>query len=293
MSDTIPEPLEPIAGWHAVEVAAAAVSLDLSPVVVGPIDRPFRLASLTKPLVGWAVMVAVEERVVDLDETVEGAPPGATLRHLLAHAGGLPFEGTESVAIPGTTRIYSNSGFELIGSHLEHRSQIPMADYLREAVFEPLGMTATELVGSPAHGVWSSVADLIRFLSEVLDPRLIATSTAEQALMTQYPSIGGIVPGVGRFEPCPWGLGFEIAGDKSPHWTGRRRSPRTVGHFGGAGTMMWADPVTRLGVIALTDLPFDRWSGTAVRSWAELSDHVVTTFGHGDSAVGTASGDEG
>ena len=51
------------------------------------------------------------------------------------------------------------------------------------------------------------------------------------------------MPGVGSFDPCPWGLGVEIHGAKHPHWMGRANSPETFGHFGGAGTMMWVDPI--------------------------------------------------
>jgi CubicO group peptidase (beta-lactamase class C family) len=76
-------------------------------------------------------------------------------------------------------------------------------------------------------------------------------------------------------------LGLEIVGNKSPHWTGRHNSPRTVGHFGGAGTMMWADPVADVGLVALADRPFDDWSETALVRWPELSDAVLEQVGAG------------
>ena len=50
-----------------------------------------RLASVSKPVTALATLVAAEEGVVDLDEPA--GPPGSTVRHLLAHASGLPFEG--------------------------------------------------------------------------------------------------------------------------------------------------------------------------------------------------------
>ena len=89
------------------------------------------------------------------------------------------------------------------------------------------------------------------------------------------------MPGIGRFDPCPWGLGLELRGEKWPHWTGSTNSPATYGHFGGAGTMAWWDPVHRCGVVALTDLAFDRWSVEAMRAWPALSDTVIATIGHG------------
>ena len=80
-----------------------------------------------------------------------------------------------------------------------------------------------------------------RFLAELQRPTLL-DDDQRRRYRPQFPDLAGIVPGVGRFDPCPWGLGFEIRGRKSPHWTGRTNSPATFGHFGGAGTMMWVDP---------------------------------------------------
>jgi CubicO group peptidase (beta-lactamase class C family) len=111
-------------------------------------------------------------------------------------------------------------------------------------------------------------------MNELLAPTLVSSATGAQMTRIHYPDLAGIVPGVGRFDPCPWGLGVEIKGAKSPHWMGRDPSARTFGHFGGAGTMAWADPDSGRTLVALTDLPFDRWGGTAVRHWGTLSDLV-------------------
>ena len=96
--------------------------------VAGEHDRPFELASVTKVLTATAVLVAVEEEIVALDEPA--GPPGSTVRHLLAHASGLPFEGSTPVAAPGKRRIYSNAGFELLGEIVAERSGIDFASYL-------------------------------------------------------------------------------------------------------------------------------------------------------------------
>ena len=68
---------------------------------------------------------------------------------------------------------------------------------------------------------------------------------------------------------------MEIHGAKHPHWMGATNSPAAFGHFGGAGTMLWIDPVARVSVIALTDRSFDEWATDALRLWPELSDAVV------------------
>ena len=67
-----------------------------------------------------------------------------------------------------------------------------------------------------------------------------------QATSVAFPGLRGVLPGVGRFDPLDWGLGFEVRGSKSPHWTGTRNSPATFGHFGGTGTFLWVDPAAGL-----------------------------------------------
>ena len=134
--------------WPVDHVAAAVVGPDGSTHTVGDVERRFRLASITKVLTGWATLIAVEEGIVALDQPA--GQPGCTLRHLLAHAGGYPFDGAQPIAPPGRRRIYSNGGIELAAAAVADAASMPFADYLREAVLEPLGMASTELRGSPA-----------------------------------------------------------------------------------------------------------------------------------------------
>lgn len=268
--------LDLTAGWPVPAVSAAVVRAGVTIATVGDANRVQRLASISKPIAAWATLVAVEEAVVELDQAV--GQPGCTLRHLLAHAGGYPFDGDVPIAAPETTRIYSNSGIELAARTVASASGIPFATYLREAVFDQLGMGSSELRGSAAHGVHSNLADLCRFVDEVQRPTLIAPATAAEAERTHYPALAGIVPGVGRYELCPWGLGFEVRGDKQPHWTGTTNSPRTFGHFGGSGTMFWIDPERDLALVALADRDFDEWAADALRVWPELSDAVIAEF---------------
>ncbi len=268
--------LHQVAAWPVDHVAAAIVTPD-SIDLVGDPEREFRLASLSKCVTGWATMVAVEEGIVTLDGPIarRDVPEGATLRHLLSHASGLPFEGDQALARPGQRRIYSNTGIERVAAIVAEAADMSFVRYVHEAIVEPLGMTRTELRGSAASAVWSTVADTAVFVREMLAPRLLAAETVAEVTSVQYPELAGIVPGVGTFNPCPWGLGVEIKGAKSPHWTGRASSPATFGHFGGAGTMMWADPIAGVGAVALTDRPFDDWADIALRRWPEFSDAVL------------------
>lgn len=265
--------LQVVDRWPVDHVAVGVVRHDELVASRGDAHRVFRLASISKMLSAWAVLVAVEEGTVTLDDAA--GPPGATLRHLLAHAAGYGFDTAVPITRPERNRIYSNTGIEVAAAHVAEQAGIPFADYLREAVFGPLGMTHSELRGSPAHAVHSTLTDLAAFARELLRPRLVSRATADEATTIQYPELNGVVPGVGSFRPNPWGLGLEIRGEKSPHWTGTRNSPRTFGHFGGSGTMLWVDPEIDTALIALTDRPFDQWSDIALREWPALSDAVV------------------
>ena len=255
--------------WPA-ENAAAGVVADGDVVAThGDAARRFRWASVTKPATALAVMVAAEEGTVDLDEPA--GPQGSTVRHLLAHTSGLPFEGTEPIAKPGTRRIYSNAGFDVLAAFVEAQTEMAFPEYLRQAVFDPLGISAT-LEGSAGAGVYGTLDDVLRLGGELLDPTLVAPETLDEATSVQFPGLGGVIPGIGRYDPNDWGLGLELRDRKPSHWTGNRASERTFGHFGGSGTFLWVDPERRLALAALTDLEFGEW---ALDAWPRLSDAVI------------------
>lgn len=256
--------------WPVPNVSAAMFSRGQLVNSVGDTERTQPIASISKPMSAWAMLVALEEGVISLDSPV--GQEGCTLEHLLSHAGGYSFDGATPITKPARTRIYSNTGFDLAAAAIEQATDIEFADYLAEAVFAPLGMSSSKLHGSAAKDVQSSLADMCAFVQEVHTPTLISEQTARDAITVHYPSLAGIVPGVGRYTPCPWGLGFELRGEKQPHWTGTRNSARTFGHFGGTGTMFWVDPEPDVALIALTDRPFDTW---AMSAWPELSDAVL------------------
>lgn len=266
-------PLDVLASVSAWPVDhAAAACFGRATATVGDTSAVYRLASVTKPLFAYAVLVALEEGTLDLAQPVPGAPAGTTVRHLLAHASGLPFDDGGPVGTLEARRIYSNVGFDLLGDALREASSMTPADYLHEAVCAPLGMTSTELRGSPAKDGWSCVADLVRFGTELLAPTLISAETLTEATSVHFADLAGILPGFGRQDPNPWGLGFEIRGSKSPHWTGTANSPRTFGHFGQSGTMLWVDPDAGVGLVALADRPFGPW---AAEAWPAVSDALL------------------
>lgn len=259
--------------WPCDNVSVAVVAADGTRLGGhGDQDRVYRLASVTKLLSAYAVLIAVEEGALEWDRPA--GPDGATVRHLIAHASGLAFDSDRVQARPGTRRIYSNTGFTVLGETLAKASGIGFADYLAEAVLRPLSMSATRLTGSPGAGAESSCADLARFAAELQAPRLVAPETLAEARSVQFPGLDGVLPGYGRQSPNDWGLGFEIRGGKSPHWTGSRSSAGTFGHFGQSGTFLWVDPAAGAACVALTDRDFGQW---AVDAWPPFTDAVLTS----------------
>ena len=127
--------LRRIDDWPVDFAAACAVDSAGTTHTRGDTARVVRLASVSKPVAALALLVAAEEGVVDLDEPA--GPPGSTVRHLLAHTSGLPFEGGEPIARPGHRRIYSNAAYAVLAEHLAGRAEMPFAQYAREAVCEP------------------------------------------------------------------------------------------------------------------------------------------------------------
>lgn len=264
--------LEMIENWPVDHAAAGVVTADGEVAGrSGPTGRRFALASVTKPLAAYAVLIAVEEGAVELDEPA--GPEGSTVRHLLAHTSGLAFDSDRSMAAPGTRRLYSNAGFETLGEHLTKATGIPFPEYLREGVFEPLGMTSSELDGSPAKDGVSTVDDLLRFAAELQAPQLLAPETIAETTSVIHPGLDGVLPGYGHQRPNDWGLGFSVRGKKSPHWTGATSSPRLFGHFGQSGTFLWVDPDAGAGCVVLTDRPFGSW---AIDAWPVFTDAVLT-----------------
>jgi CubicO group peptidase (beta-lactamase class C family) len=257
------EALRQVEGWPCANVAAAVVYPDGRRVAYGEGARPFSWASVTKPATAVCVLVAAEEGIVDLDEPA--GPAGATVRHLLAHASGLPLEGTAPVTRPGARRIYSNTGFELLGELVAERAAMPFAEYFGSVWGFPLE-------GSAAAGVEAPLETLVELAAELLAPHRIAPETLAEAVSVQFPGLSGIVPGFGRQERNDWGLGLELRDDKRPHWTGARNSPRTFGHFGRAGGFVWVDPEAEIGLACLTDLDFGDWARDA---WPRLADAVL------------------
>jgi serine-type D-Ala-D-Ala carboxypeptidase len=146
---------------------AASLVPDVRPMAP---DTVFDLASLTKPIVGAGVAMALVDRgQFSLDEEVttwlpeldEFRAKGVTLRRLLAHTAGVTgwrplytsAEGADAVvraigalglaAPPGSRFEYSDLGFILLGVVLQRAAGSTLAELADELLFQPCGLRGT------------------------------------------------------------------------------------------------------------------------------------------------------
>ena len=244
-------------------------------------DDEFAVASVTKLMTAMAALAAIEGGRLGLDQPVPETGDGVTIRHLLAHAAGLPFEPAGGRRPPGRRRIYSNMGFRVLAEAVADAVGTTFGAWLAASVLEPLGMAATGLAtrrgveDDPAAGAISTLDDLGRLARCLLGrgTPVVGRELFAEATSVQFPGLAGLVPGVGRFDPCDWGLGFELHDGKRPHWMGDRRSAAAFGHFGVSGCFLWVDPDAELACAAVSDRPFDddRW---AMATWPAWSDRL-------------------
>ena len=143
---------------------------------------------------------------------------------------------------------------------------MPFADYLREAVLEPLGLTAT--LGGRGRG---SSERCRRAPPRPGGARADAHRRRDAGRGDDgaVPGPRGGAPRLRQADPNDWGLGFELRDAKSPHWTTRLTSPRTFGHFGskpGSATFLWVDPERELASRRLPTIRFGSWASPPGRS---------------------------
>jgi CubicO group peptidase (beta-lactamase class C family) len=178
---------EPI--WEsAIGAADVEAGIDATP------DTQFRCGSITKTFTAAAIMQLRDAGKLDLEDTldmhVEGAAHKPSIRRLLSHASGLQretqddswltlrfappdellqtLENAEMVLPSGARFHYSNLAYALLGIVVERVSGVRYTDYVRERLFEPLGLSrlsfepeppaAKGYVGQPyADGVWDAI----------------------------------------------------------------------------------------------------------------------------------------
>lgn len=233
--------------------------------------------SVTKMFSAWAMLIAVDRAMIDLDDEVQIAEGQrtVTLRHLLAHVSGLGFNGPKLEAGIEEKRIYSNRGIEEASWAIEEATGFDFSDWVESTVLEPLGLVETMIDGSPAHAGVGSIRDLVALAKELMDPQLISKDLADEARHVAYPGLKGLTPGYGSYSDNTWGLGFEIKGAKVRTWFPRNASPESFGHFGQSGSFLWIDPENYRAMAFLGDEPFGAWHR---KTWQRLGDFFYEVY---------------
>lgn len=238
----------------------------------GDQDKVYPWMSVTKLVTSRTILGAVENGVLDLDQPLPQLPGVTELRSvsvadLLAHRSGLDHEKREFTRTPHTRRVYSNSGYEILGELLAQRSGIPFTTWVAEMLFSPLGIKR-KMRGSPAWGMHGSLRELLTFAFEAACPRFLSLELFAAWSRSDGIQLPGVLPGYGFHRDNAWGLGCEIRVAKDPHWTLPDSSPDTYGHFGQSGSFLWIDPAARLGAVFLGQ---ERFGALHKQLWPELN----------------------
>jgi CubicO group peptidase (beta-lactamase class C family) len=221
--------------------------------------RPW--ASVTKMAVAFAAAIEVTWELHRFEESVLG--PTVTMANLLSHSSGLGLEPGDPGASPSTKRIYSNDGYDQLVAWL--CGENPAAEWLADRIFTPLGMSSCQLVGRAAAGLEGSTTDMLRLATAWLRPDALEIGVRNRVIKPYMPDLAGVVPGFGRFEPCPWGLGPEVRGAKS-HWMGEWPAD-SFGHFGQSGALMLLNATEQIGLVATSTQPFGEWAHDLWPQW--------------------------
>ncbi len=269
-------PLSLVDGWEPEVVSAMMMTTSGENAEThGPRDRSYHWASLTKSCTAFTILRLVDQGTLRLEEPAgPGDRPrrGATIRHLLSHASGTPFEAGEAGSEVGHRRHYSNLAFVSLARLAEQRLDRPFAEIVHELLLRPAGMETAELRGSGAGGMYGTLTDLVAYCRELSRPTLISPELFAEATTCQFPDLGGRSVPLGEwYDPFPWGLGFELKGRKERHWMGTRSSERTFGHSGGSGSFFWIDPEAGVVCGVLSSGRIGEWVKSA---WPQFSDAV-------------------
>ena len=218
----------------------------------GPVDQVRSWASVSKTVASLEFAL-LHDADPDLGHLPAG-PEGSTLSHLLAHASGLGFEADSPRAPVGTKRVYSNLGIDLA---VDAMSGGEAAALWADKIFRPLGIKAS-LEGRPSAGVEGNCLDLAKLAGEWLNPTLMSLYSRDDVRSVFLPELSGVVPGYGRFDPCWWGLGVEVNGEKN-HWMGDWPE-LSFGHFGQSGALLLVNVEEGIALVATSSVEFGPWA---------------------------------
>jgi uncharacterized protein YbbC (DUF1343 family)/CubicO group peptidase (beta-lactamase class C family) len=271
----------------------------------------FDIASLTKVTATTpSIMRLFEEGKIRIDDPVtkylpefQGGQSDLTIRLLMTHFSGLPPDvdlapkwtgyqtgidkalNSKPIAPAGTKFIYSDINFLLLGEIVRRLSGESLAEFAKQQVFAPLGMTETGFLpaadllpriesteidaetGQPIHGVvhdptarymggvaghagvFSTAADLTKYAEMLLNMGLVnGKQVFTDATVRKFTE-----PASPADQPVLRGLGWDIDSPFSSN-RGELFPIGSYGHTGYTGTSMWMDPGSKTFIILLSNV---------------------------------------
>lgn len=215
-----------------ISVASDGTDSDGAPITE---HTPFRIASLSKSFTAAAVMLAVEDGLIDLDAPVATYLPldmadprsdDVTVRMLLSHTSGItadvysdpqlppPSSASDIAAAladrtlastPGTRSVYSNANYALAAGVVEAATSTTFVDFLRRELLDPLGMSETVSLtycNDPAPGLGIGHATLPWGTIAMADPPCyfvgsggVVSTTADLVRWLDFQMSGGLTAG--------------------------------------------------------------------------------------------------
>jgi len=184
------------------------------------VETAFDVGSILKNLTATAIFKLSEEGVLELDATLDSVFPDVpadkaaiTLLEVIQHSAGFDeyhdtegdFEpmtrlearerifAQELLFSPGTDEAYSNSGYTLLADVIETVSGESYVEYIRHALFEPAGMSASGFYSEP---LWEDVDTAIGYDASTFEDNDPATWPYTWALVGN----GGLVTTVGDLD---------------------------------------------------------------------------------------------
>lgn len=307
-------------GWRSLEPKREPMT----------IDTIFDLASLTKVVATTtSVMRLVELGKVRLNDPVARYMPefavngkqDITVRQLMIHYSGLAPDielgripndyhaalqvafGEKPIVPPGTTFIYSDTNFIVLGALVEQVSGMSLDKYTQAHIFLPLMMSHTRFLppsswrskiapteydergnmlrgvvhdprarrmgGVCGHaGLFSTADDLSRFARALLEGnKLLSRLTIEKMTTPQQPPTALAVRGLG------WDIDSPLSSNR-----GELLPVGSFGHTGWTGTSLWIDPTTSTYIIILTNSVHPRGEGNVISLRAKVATAVAASL---------------
>lgn len=305
-------------------------------------DALFLMASITKPVVYMAAMILVERGKLNLTDPVTRYVPefaannkGAVLvSHLFTHTSGLPdmlpnnaelrrkhadlpafyaaaARDTTLAFAPGTNLSYQSMGTAVVADIVGRLSGMPVAEFLKREIFDPLGLASTRLgiagldrgrvvrvqlqdyqvgsdfhwnsrywqdLGAPWGGMFSTPADFAVVLHLLLNGgavggvRILSPASVRMMTTNRLNDYPDLPEPLRRTQP--WGLGWRLNHPGTPGSWGDLLSRDVFGHTGATGTLAWADPRTGGFAVILTNALRERAPWRLVH----LSNAVAAAF---------------